>query len=284
MRPQENSGQRLRESPGLALDGKTLAERLYGGRAAPTPAAAAAQATEQRLDFRPPAESGAPQPPDALPAESGAPKVPQAPDAPPADSAALRPPLSVPRPLLYAELRVLGQVEGSFIVAEGEDGVYFIDQHAAHERVLYEQILAQAQGGGAESRMLALPQTMQLTVREHILLTESILNLREAGFILEHFGEDTYIIRGAPLWYAGQDAEGLLRSVLAGEGSERLRREEIFMAACKQAVKANRRLSAADISGLLAALDKCENSATCPHGRPIAIKITSAEIRKRFLR
>jgi DNA mismatch repair protein MutL len=162
--------------------------------------------------------------------------------------------------------------------------VYFIDQHAAHERVLYEQILAQAQSSGAESRMLALPQTMQLTVREHIQLTEGILHLGDLGFVLEHFGVNTYIIRGVPLWYEGQDAEGLLRSVLAGEGSDRLRREEIFMAACKQAVKANRHLTAADISSLLSALDKCKNSATCPHGRPIAVKITYAEIRKRFLR
>ncbi|MCL1816860.1 MAG: hypothetical protein FWG43_04585, partial [Clostridiales bacterium] len=187
-------------------------------------------------------------------------------------------------PLVYSELKVLGQVEDSYIVAVGEEGVYFIDQHAAHERVLYEQILALSQTGAGESRMLALPQTLQLTLGEHILLKENILSLTEVGFVLEHFGENTFIIRGVPLWYSGQDAEGLLRSMLTGEWKDRLRCQEIFMAACKQAVKAKSRLTATDISSLLSSLDNCENSATCPHGRPIAIKITFVELRKRFLR
>ena len=259
-RREESKVQRLRESPGLDLDGKTLAERLYGGRSGQTPVSPTPKPVEQRLDFV-----------SALPAKEPVAKTP------------LEPPSQ--RSLRYAELRVLGQAEGSYIVAAGEDGIYFIDQHAAHERVLYEKILAQAEICGGESRMLALPQTMQLTVGEHILLTENIIKLSEAGFILEHFGENTYIIRGVPLWYEGQDAEGLLRSVLAGDGgSKNLRQEEIFMVACKQAVKANRYLTASDISSLLLALDKCDNSATCPHGRPIVIKLTFTEIRKRFLR
>ena len=266
IRPPVSKPQRLRESHGQALDGKTLAERLYGGRISePQPSVATARSSvEQRLDFNSSITDGANKDPVADSAYNL-----QAPEL---------------KPLIYSELRVLGQADASYIVATGEDGVYFIDQHAAHERVLYEQISAQAQSAGGESRMLALPQTMQLTVGEHILLTENILNLSELGFILEHFGENTYVIRGVPLWYEGQDAEGLLRSVLAGQGNNRLRREEIFMAACKQAIKANRRLNAADISSLLAALDKCQNSATCPHGRPVAVKIPYAEIRKRFLR
>ena len=263
-RPQESKGLRLRESPGPTLDGQTLAERLYGGRTGQIPTPPMPKPMEQSLDF------------------VSATLIKE-----PAAEAVTKTPLepSGRQHLRYAELKVLGQAEGSYIVAAGEEGVYFIDQHAAHERVLYEKILSQAQESGGESRMLALPQTIQLTVGEHILLTENIIDLSEAGFVLEHFGENTYIIRGVPLWYAGQDTEGLLRDLLAaGTESSKLRREEIFMAACKQAVKANRYLTAADISNLLSSLDKCDNASTCPHGRPIAIKLTFAEIRKRFLR
>ena len=120
-------------------------------------------------------------------------------------------------------------------------------------------------------------------------LTDAILELNDAGFIIESFGDNSFVIRGVPIWYSGDDPEQLLRLFLDEITDNslnvvHLRKEELFMAACKQAIKANRYLTPADISVLFEQLDSCENSSTCPHGRPLAIKISRAEIYKRFLR
>ncbi|MCL1974973.1 MAG: DNA mismatch repair endonuclease MutL [Firmicutes bacterium] len=259
---EENKVLHLRETPAPPLNGKSLAERLYGKSDAKMKTPVRRLPEEQKVDFF----STAPK--DAAVVEEDNPSS--------VDNSSI---------LRYSELNVLGQAQGTYIVATGEDGVYFIDQHAAHERILYEKIMEKAQKNGGASRMLALPQTMQLTIGEYIQITESILELSEAGFVLEHFGEQTYIIRGAPLWYDGQDAPGFLRDYLANKSAGTTpRREEIFLAACKQAVKANRYLTNADIGNLLSSLDKCTNASTCPHGRPIAVKISFTEIKKRFLR
>jgi len=303
----ESAVLRLRESKGVALDGKTLAERLYGGQGAGGREQGAGGREQgignreqgagdrgQRIGVREQGIGGREQGIDfkgqRIEArdyghdKAGSQKLDNDPQ--PILSSIL-PPLA--SSLRYAELQLLGQAGGSYIVAAGEDGLYLIDQHAAHERILYEQITAKAAECGGESRMLAIPQAINLTVQEHIMLTEGILHVDGLGFILEHFGENTYIIRGVPLWYEGSEPEQLFRDLLSLLAEERgdfsgMRREEIFMAACKQAVKANRYLSPGDAGALLAALDNCENPSTCPHGRPVAVKLTFAEIRKRFLR
>lgn len=208
------------------------------------------------------------------------------------DTAPDDPPQSIvfpPQKLRYSSLHIIGQYKGTYILAAGEAGLYIIDQHAAAERVIYERIAAQTEDT-ADSAMLAVPLRIQLSQSEHILLTDHILELRDFGFILEYFGDTTYIIRGVPAWYDDDQAERLLLAVLdsiraEGKSSMRkLRREELFLAACKQAIKANRYLTAQDISGLFAQLDACESSSTCPHGRPIAVLLTEKELRKRFLR
>lgn len=191
--------------------------------------------------------------------------------------------------LVYSSLTPLGQFAGTFIICAGEDYLYIIDQHAAAERVLYEKIAAQAKDNPGASSMLAVPMGIELSYQEYLQLTESIFQLREYGFILEHFGENSFVIRGVPLWYSGDDPEQLLRLFLDEINNDsasvvQIRKEELFMAACKQAVKANRYLTATDISVLFTNLDECTNSSTCPHGRPLAVKISRAEIYKRFLR
>lgn len=190
---------------------------------------------------------------------------------------------------IYSRLHPLGQLAGAFIVAAGDRELYLIDQHAAAERVNYERIAKRArEQEGDDSAMLALPLPLSLSPSDAAIITDMMLRLRELGFILEHFGDNSYVIRGVPAWYDGSDAEGLLRDVLEllKEGGDTLglHKEKLFAVACKQSVKANRYLSPPQISSLLLELDDCENSATCPHGRPIACIITVDEIRKRFLR
>ena len=198
-------------------------------------------------------------------------------------------PDSAGRKLIYSALTPLGQFAGTFIICAGGDYLYIIDQHAVAERILYEKIAAEADNATHGSNQLVVPIAVELSHREAMALTDAILELNDAGFIIESFGDNSFVIRGVPIWYSGDDPEQLLRLFLDEITDNslnvvHLRKEELFMAACKQAIKANRYLTPADISVLFEQLDSCENSSTCPHGRPLAIKISRAEIYKRFLR
>lgn len=189
----------------------------------------------------------------------------------------------------YSSLRILGQHLGTYIVCSDGFDLVLIDQHAAAERVNYEHIAAEAVDRPVDASMLAVPITLSFSYSDHLLVTENILNLRDFGFILEYFGDTTYVIRAVPSWYDGNQPENLLFALLdqlrnGVSDSVKLRREELFLAACKKSIKANRYLTTQDISGLFAQLDKCHNKYTCPHGRPIALRITENELRRRFLR
>lgn len=191
--------------------------------------------------------------------------------------------------LVYSSLTPLGQFAGTFIICSGGEYLYIIDQHAVAERILYEKIAAEAENHLGDSNQLAVPVAVELSHREALALTDAILELRDAGFIVESFGDDSFVIRSVPIWYTDDDPEQLLRLFLDEIADNpvnvvRMRKKELFMAACKQAIKANRYLSPADISVLFEQLDSCKNSSTCPHGRPLAIRISRAEIYKRFLR
>lgn len=191
----------------------------------------------------------------------------------------------------FLSLRPLGQIGGAFILAAGEGGLYIIDQHAAHERIQYEKIRKKASSAPPHSSLLAVPQTLELTHQEGLWLTDAIIDLHDMGFLLEHFGDNTFILRGVPFWYQGTAPQELIFQVLQLFSAEKgavkphsLREEDLFIMACKSAVKANRYLTTADITSIFRQLDACENSSTCPHGRPLIIKLTLDEIRRRFLR
>ncbi len=189
----------------------------------------------------------------------------------------------------FSSLQVLGQLGGSYIAVYNEEGLYLIDQHAAHERILYEKLKKRVLAENVKSHMLAMPLTLNLTQREKLCLVDMILDLHKLGFIVEEFGNNTVLLRGVPDWVQNSAADDLLLSLIedmleTGQTNPYLREEELFMNACKKAVKANMRLQESDIINLLAELDHCQNPLTCPHGRPLIIKITLSEIRRRFLR
>lgn len=224
----------------------------------------------EKTDFSSPAKTNEPLPrPAATP-----PLPPQAPES----------------PFRYTSLRPMGQLDSTYIIAEGEDGLYLIDQHAAHERILYEDFKKKSQAERAASQPLAVPVTLELSHQESALLVEAVLALHDLGFVLEHFGDNTFILRAVPAWYQGTTPEDLIFDVLnqterkGGATVALPREEELFLRACKSAVKAYQALTEADIANLLARLDACENPSTCPHGRPVAVKISLAEIRRKFLR
>jgi len=187
-------------------------------------------------------------------------------------------------------LRVIGQLSRTFILAEGEEGLYVIDQHVAHERVLFEQLLNEADQGKLNSQVLLTPCPLELTLLEEELLIQHILALHDLGLVIEHFGPRTYLIRAVPT-IVKEDPADFLLSLLQqlekeGEGCSPsdLKREVLITASCKGAVKAGDKLSDEAILRLVEDLRQCNSPLTCPHGRPIVYKITHNDLLKAFRR
>jgi DNA mismatch repair protein MutL len=190
-----------------------------------------------------------------------------------------------------SSLKVLGQIEGTYIIASGPQGLYIIDQHAAHERIRYEKIRKSFQKQPSASSLLAVPITIELTPEQSIWLVDNIIYFADIGFVLEHFGQNTFLLRGVPRWNLEGNSQELLLDLLEklGSGSgnsvmEIISEEKLFSLACKSAVKGNSFLTEADINFLLEQLKLVKNPYTCPHGRPIFIILTPEEIKRRFLR
>lgn len=187
-------------------------------------------------------------------------------------SAAVVPEIEVIEKRGFSRLRVIGQLAAAYIVCEGEEGLVLVDQHAAHERILYEQLASAAAG---ERQALLLPETVELGPRAMAALLPHLGTLREAGFGVEPFGEGTLKVAEVPRILSAGAAAPLIAEFAAalaetdGAGGafaaqERLRR----LAACHGAVRAGQALAPAEMQALLFALDSCRHPGTCPHGRP----------------
>jgi DNA mismatch repair protein MutL len=185
-------------------------------------------------------------------------------------------------------LRVVGQVAQAYIVAEGPEGLYLIDQHAAHERVLYEQLQAARASQKNISQQLLEPQTVELSPEQAGVLAEDLPLLTELGFVLEHFGGNTYLLRAVPAILQGKDPAGALVAVvdemLAGNvplGAEREAR--LIASVCKQgAIKAGQTLSMAEMQALVQQLEATSAPRTCPHGRPTMIHLSAEFLAREF--
>jgi len=180
----------------------------------------------------------------------------------------------------------VGQLTSSYIMAEGPEGLYLIDQHAAHERILFERILAQRSQQKVEIQGLLEPVNIELSPKqEEILKTKGEL-LSEFGLSLEPFGGRTYLLRAVPaLMTGGNVAEGvrtLLDALTSEEGP--LRREERVAQslACHSAVKAGDSLTDEEMRELIRQLEQTAQPRTCPHGRPTMIHLSSHQLQKEF--
>ncbi len=190
------------------------------------------------------------------------------------------PPLAVALPVL----RVLGQLMGSYIVAEGPDGLYLIDQHAAHERIVFERVKEQRSRREVEVQGLLEPVPFELTPREASVMKSHLPELAEFGFSLEPFGDRTYLVRSVPMTLSGGDWSGALREML-GSGEERGDWQEkmaISIACHSGAVRANQVLSDDEMRALVRQLEKTAVPHTCPHGRPTLIHLNSQQLRREF--
>lgn len=187
----------------------------------------------------------------------------------------------------FPELVVIGQLHDSFILAQGVEGLYIIDQHGAHERIHYEKLLETLDQAPCESQGLAIPVTLELSPVDKELLISNIVLLAELGIIIEHFGKNTFLIRAVPVGFTGDEIAGLVWELIhtdkqQGTKTKNMRETVVKMLACKQSIKANSRLSLAEQQTLIDKLAQLKQPFTCPHGRPIIISLSMKELRRRF--
>jgi DNA mismatch repair protein MutL len=189
------------------------------------------------------------------------------------------------------DLRPLGQIHESFIVAAGRDGLWIIDQHVAHERILFEQVLRRRAENRPEIQQLLMPLVLQLTPTQQFEYARIADELNAHGFDSEPFGNRTIAIKAAPAEVGPAEIENILFEILdIGEAELRaasldeIRRSMCATIACRAAIKINTKLEPNKIDWLLRALARCEHPMTCPHGRPIALRYSTKDILKSFHR
>lgn len=188
------------------------------------------------------------------------------------------------------ELHYIGQLHGTYLLAQNEEGLFIVDQHAAMERVQYEKnyrLLSEVNGDCVE---LIIPIVLKYTVNELLLLREALPSLVQYGFEIEEFGGQSLVVRMIPVWCQNLDAklviETILQQIIYDNKVDigKLRESVAIMMSCKGSIKANQYINDYEIKQLLLNLCECEQPYTCPHGRPIIVKLTKYEIEKLFKR
>jgi DNA mismatch repair protein MutL len=207
-----------------------------------------------------------------------------APPLPPAAGAA-----AAPR---FRELRVIGQLLGTYVLLEGRDGLLLVDQHAAHERVLYERLRASWLAGKLPRQALLVPATYELPPAHAAACERNADRLAQLGFEVDGFGEGSVVLRAVPELFAAHDPQPLLRELaeqlaqgdVAGPGARPLDAADRFFAtvACHAARRAGDVLPEGELRALVAELDEIPWAPTCPHGRPVAVPLARSEIERRF--
>ena len=187
------------------------------------------------------------------------------------------------------ELYYIGQLHGTYLLAQNDEGLFLIDQHAAMERIEYEKNYPLLGNATADSMELLVPITLSYPVADLVKIKDELPRLAELGFDVEEFGTTDLIIRTTPVW-ANRDApsvvETILQVLISGRNVDigKLREAVAVMMSCKKSIKANQFINEAEVKGLLADLCQCDQPYTCPHGRPIIVKMTKYEIERLFKR
>ena len=191
----------------------------------------------------------------------------------------------IPRTALPA-LRVLGQVQSTYVAAEGPDGMYLIDQHAAHERVIFEKVIAEATSRTPLVQRMLEPATVLLSPEQREMVDAQGELLGALGFLIEPFGDDAYLLRGVPglLGQAdpGQALLDVLDTMAEGGGFESWEERGAYSVACHSAVRAGKTLTNQEMTELARQLERCQQPNTCPHGRPTMIHLSSGLLEREF--
>lgn len=190
----------------------------------------------------------------------------------------------------FPELEYFGQMHGTYLFAQNQQGLYIIDQHAAQERIKYEQYRVEIGREDNHQQQLLVPLLLHYPQDEFILIKEHMEELNKVGLYLETFGDQTYIVHSHPTWFGADQVEATLREMIDFFiENERIslaefREATAIMMSCKRSIKANHHLENQEARQLLADLSQCENPYNCPHGRPVLVHLTNSDMEKMFKR
>jgi DNA mismatch repair protein MutL len=191
----------------------------------------------------------------------------------------------------FADLAIIGRFRNTYLLCEAPDGLIIIDQHAAHERILFEALRAEITSASLPAQELIAPETLELTRAESAWLEEALPGFARLGFTVEPFGPTTFVVRAVPAAAFREETLGLVRDLVAeaSTGGGQLAAETMLerllqRLACRLAVKAGQHLKLEEITSILRRLDGLDRSSTCPHGRPVWWKISVREVERFFAR
>jgi DNA mismatch repair protein MutL len=183
-------------------------------------------------------------------------------------------------------LRIVGQLATMFLIAEGPDGLYLIDQHAAHERVLFERLTAGAATGNVARQPLLEPKVVPLPPDDADRLSQLLPALHAVGLEVDAFGPNTFLVRALPAQVQHLQPADLLADIAGAEGEFRVQaeiQEAVIRHICKRAaIKAGQVLSREEMNQLIKDLEHTQNPRTCPHGRPTIIQISTEDLARQF--
>lgn len=190
----------------------------------------------------------------------------------------------------FPELRYIGQMHGTYLFAESEDGLYIIDQHAAQERCKYEYYRTEIGNVSSNQQRLLVPIVLPYPTTDALKIEENLDKLANLGIELEDFGKNTYILRQHPTWFKQGEEEEIVREMIDMFLNDdkltvaKFREKTAIMMSCKRSIKANHHLEEEQAKVLLKKLSACENPFNCPHGRPVLVHFTSKDMEHMFKR
>ncbi|MBW1822344.1 MAG: DNA mismatch repair protein MutL, partial [Deltaproteobacteria bacterium] len=189
----------------------------------------------------------------------------------------------------FADLRIIGQLHNTYILCESKDELFLIDQHAAHERIVFEQLKKRSKGLKTAVQRLLIPETIDMGYLEAQMLADLIPEFEKFGLEIENFGGNTFVVKSVPGILSGRQVKPLIMEIVEkmiktgfAPGLEKAMDEFLILMACHSAIRANQPLTDVQIKGLLDQLENCENPSHCPHGRPTWIKWTIKDLEKSF--
>ena len=277
--------------PAEGAPGAPFSNRFYSQRPAPPQAATPPERPKQATVADRPSEPGpAPKPPVPRAVPSNAPARPAAASAPPAELFRTREQESLWQKRFFSDLRVVGQLLNTYVVCESEDGMILIDQHAAHERIMYEQLKKEPDREVPRQRLL-IPEVLELGFREADILSRMMPKLADAGWEIEPFGPDTFAVKAVPSVLSDTEVAPVIQEMIdtvaevgvAADPDAALEQSRKIMA-CHGAIRASQSLSEKHLNRLLNQLDGCRMPDNCPHGRPTWIRLSKTDLEKQFKR
>jgi DNA mismatch repair protein MutL len=185
---------------------------------------------------------------------------------------------------------VIGHLNQTFIICQNQQELIIIDQHAAHEKVLYERLLDNLASGSVPSQQLLFHQTLELSPLETGIIQEHAALIAEIGFEVSAFGGKTFILTAAPAYLGAEEAPQALSDVITGLAQERIpdqgeiKAKLLAKIACHAAIKANQRLEPEEIKSLIGQLAQLKTPFCCPHGRPVLLRYSLSELNRQFQR